>query len=134
GSSGYGAPSSLAPNGLGRYARATSRVLEIDPVTLEVVWSYRAANFFSTNISGAQRLANGNTLITEGAPGRIFEVTSNGEIVWEYMNAPSPVGRGSNAVYRAYRIPYEWLPQVPPPVEQAVTAPAPGTFILPASQ
>ena len=62
------------------------RVLEIDPVTLAVAWLYAAPNFFSTNISGAQRLANGNTLITEGAPGRVFEVTAEREIVWEYIN------------------------------------------------
>ncbi|HMB73722.1 MAG TPA: aryl-sulfate sulfotransferase, partial [Gammaproteobacteria bacterium] len=67
GSSGYGAPSAIAPNGLGIYARSSSRVLEIDPVSLELVWVYQAPNFFSTNISGAQRLPNGNTLITEGA-------------------------------------------------------------------
>ncbi|MGD8341576.1 MAG: aryl-sulfate sulfotransferase, partial [Gammaproteobacteria bacterium] len=61
GSSGYGAPSPIALNGSGIYARATSRVVEIDPVTLELVWSYAGPNFFSTNISGAQRLPNGNT-------------------------------------------------------------------------
>jgi hypothetical protein len=37
------------------------------------------------NISGAQRLPNGNTLITAGAGGRTFEVTAQGAIVWEYM-------------------------------------------------
>jgi hypothetical protein len=127
GSSGYGDSGAM-----GRmYQRANSRVLEIDPVTLEVVWSYNAANFFSTNISGAQRLPNGNTLITEGAPGRVFEVTPGREIVWEYMNAPGEVGRRSNGVYRAYRLPYEWIPQVPRPQEQAVTPPEPGTFHVP---
>ena len=55
-------------------------------MTLELVWSYHAPRFFSTNISGAQRLANGNTLVTEGAGGRVFEVTTDGTIVWEYMN------------------------------------------------
>lgn len=129
GSSGYGAPGALTASGSGIYARSTSRVLEIDPTTLEVVWSYRHANFFSTNISGAQRLVNGNTLITEGAPGRLFEVTPDGDIVWEYMNAPSPYSRrGSNAVYRGYRIPYEWIPQLQRPVEEAVVAPALGDF------
>jgi hypothetical protein len=127
GASGYGAPS---PQGR-LYQRANSRVLEINPVTLEVVWSYSAANFFSTNISGAQRLPNGNTLITEGAPGRVFEVTTSGETVWEYMNAPGEVGRRSNGVYRAYRLPYDWLPQVAKPLEQAVVPPEPGTFTVP---
>jgi outer membrane protein assembly factor BamB len=113
------------------YQRANSRVLEINPVTLEVVWTYRAANFFSTNISSAQRLPNGNTLITEGAPGRVFEVTSSGDIVWEYMNAPGESARGSNSVYRACRLPYNWMPQVPEPQESAVTPPAAGTFHVP---
>lgn len=129
GASGYGAPNALSSNGYAIYGRAGSRILEIDPVTLELVWSYRQANFFSTNISGAQRLPNGNTLITEGAPGRVFEVTAEGETVWEYMNAPSPYStRGSNSVYRAYRIPYEWIPQLQAPVEQAVDTPALGDF------
>jgi hypothetical protein len=50
-------------------------------------WSYTAADrysFYSAFISGAQRLANGNTLITQGMSGRFFEVTPQKEIVWEY--------------------------------------------------
>ncbi|HTQ98861.1 MAG TPA: aryl-sulfate sulfotransferase [Candidatus Acidoferrum sp.] len=130
GASGYGTPTSIAPNGQGIYARATSRVLEINPVTLELKWSYTNPNFYSTNISSAQRLPNGNTLITEGAPGRTFEVTADKQIVWEYMDPPSKFGRHSNAMYRAYRIPYQWLPQVKQPAEQAVHAPPAGEFVL----
>jgi hypothetical protein len=54
----------------------------------EPVWTYIApdtVSFWSPFISGAQRMENGNTLITEGAKGRFFEVTSDGEIVWEYL-------------------------------------------------
>ncbi|MGD8340022.1 MAG: thioredoxin, partial [Gammaproteobacteria bacterium] len=120
----------IALNGSGIYARATSRVVEIDPVTLELVWSYAGPNFFSTNISGAQRLPNGNTLITEGAGGRLFEVTADGDIVWEYMHGVFSGARRSNAVYRGYRIPYEWLPQLELPVEVAVTPPALEDFRL----
>jgi hypothetical protein len=36
--------------------------------------------------SAQERLANGNTLITESEGGRLFEVTPEGEIVWEYLN------------------------------------------------
>ena len=85
GASGYGRPTSLALNGAGIFARPTSRVLEIDPVTLKLVWSYTAPAFFATNISGAQRLPNGNTMVTEGPDGRVFEVTREGTIVWEYV-------------------------------------------------
>lgn len=76
GASGYGAPSPIAPLGMNTLARATSRVLEIDPLTFRRVWAYAPPDgFFATNISGAQRLPNGNTLITEGPTGRVFEVT-----------------------------------------------------------
>ena len=45
-----------------------SRVIEINPVTNEIVWKYQdkpAWNFFSPRMGNAQRLSNGNTLITE---------------------------------------------------------------------
>ena len=53
------------------------------------VWSYMAADtisFWSSFISGAQRMNNGNTFINEGAKGRFFEVSKEGKIVWEYLN------------------------------------------------
>jgi hypothetical protein len=116
---------------VGIYARPNSRVLEIDPVSLKVVWSYTApGQFFSTNISGMQRLANGNTLITEGASGRLFEVTSDRQIVWEYMHPPLAGGR-VGTIYRSYRIPYGWLAQVPRPQEKAVMPPPNGEFRVP---
>jgi hypothetical protein len=131
GSSGYGFNTPIAPDGVGAFARATSRVLEINPVTLELVWSYTNPRFFSTNISGAQRLPNGNTLITAGAGGRMFEVTPKGEIVWEYMFPLFSGANASNAVYRAYRIPYGWIPQLTKPNERRVTPPALGEFRVP---
>lgn len=54
------------------------------------VWSYQDPEHFSSFfISGADRLANGDTLICEGASGRVFEVTADKKIVWEYL---SPLG------------------------------------------
>ena len=58
-------------------------------------------------VSGAQRLGNGNTLITEGATGRLFEVSPDHEIVWEYISpwtVPSTFGP-TPAVFRCYRYP-----------------------------
>ncbi len=87
-----------------------SRVLEIDPKTNETVWEYRADNpvdFYSTYISSSQRLRNGNTLICEGATGRIFEVTENKEIVWEYISpfySSSGIRFGrTNCIFRSER-------------------------------
>jgi len=131
GSSGYGKPNPIALEGQGLYARATSRVLEIDPVSLKLVWSYTSPAFFATNISGAQRLANGNTLITEGPDGRLFEVTREGAIVWEYVFPLYAGARATNSVYRGYRLPYAWIPQLQRPTERPVKAPAAGDFRVP---
>ncbi len=135
GASGYGRPNGNAPQGSGIFARPTSRVLEIDPTTMKLVWSYTGTGFFATNISGAQRLLNGNTLITEGPSGRIFEVTKDSEIVWEYVyptfGAAKGGKQGSNSVYRAYRVPYEWIPQITKPTVKAVTAPKLEGFRVP---
>jgi hypothetical protein len=75
------------------FARPNSRVLEINPLSMSIVSEYTAEKsgrpiwtFFSHFISSAQRQPNGNTLICEGANGRIFEVTPAWEIVWEYVN------------------------------------------------
>jgi hypothetical protein len=51
-------------------------------------WSYKGSTespMYSENISGAHRLPNGNTIICSGTVGRFLEVTTAGEIVWEYI-------------------------------------------------
>ena len=66
-----------------------SRVIEVELATKQIVWKYqerREYEFFSPRMSNAQRLPNGNTLICEGDFGRLFEVTPQGELVWEYVN------------------------------------------------
>ena len=53
----------------------------------QMTWNYTAetpTDFYSQNISGQQRLANGNTLICDGPSSFLFEVTTAGETVWEY--------------------------------------------------
>jgi len=55
----------------------------------EPIWKYVAQDtisFYSSFISGAHRMQNGNTFINEGARGRFFEVTPDHKIVWEYLN------------------------------------------------
>ncbi|MFG0317060.1 MAG: arylsulfotransferase family protein, partial [Planctomycetota bacterium JB042] len=62
---------------------------ELDPTTLETVWEYggdRERPFETETCGSAQRLANGNTLLTESDNGRAIEVTPDGEIVWEWIN------------------------------------------------
>ena len=66
-----------------------SSVQEYDPASMELVWEYRGTKeqpFYSEWCGTAQRLPNGNTLITESDFGRAFEVTPGGMIVWEFFN------------------------------------------------
>jgi hypothetical protein len=66
-----------------------ARVVEVDPATDEIVWQYLDRTilaFQSFMAGGAQRLPNGNTFITEAATGRLFQVTREGETVWEWVN------------------------------------------------
>jgi hypothetical protein len=97
-------------NGMGRpYTELKySRVVEVNPRTNRIVWEYKAnpPNEFYSAVEGCcQRLPNGNTLITESTRGRIFEVTKDGEIVWEFVNPCYgwDISGWWNGVYRAYR-------------------------------
>lgn len=80
-------------------------------------WQYTGtppASFYGMNISGAQRLSNGNTLICRGPGGEFFEITPDKQIVWRYISPVSqtgPVAQGTpatnNMVFRCTRYPYD---------------------------
>jgi len=131
GRAGYGPPNPGAPTGVGYAIRDHTRVLEFDPTTLEIVWQYTpleagyavpetAAMFYSYSISGMQRLPNGNTLITEGQAGRLVEVTPEHETAWEYLTPLAGSSRITSNIYRAYRVPYDWVAEVDRPKEKAI--------------
>jgi hypothetical protein len=63
-------------------------------------------SFMSLHIAGAERLVNGNTLICEGESGRVFEVTRDCQICWEWINPlvlPFKGGITSSMLFRAHR-------------------------------
>ncbi len=65
-----------------------SRVVEVNPLTGRIEWQYAAptpTDFYSLSRGANQRLANGNTLITDSDSGQAFEVTAGGDVVWEYF-------------------------------------------------
>ena len=114
---------SLLPNGnilvfdngshSGHHPLPFSRVVEIDPSSNQIVWEYAdnpAYNFFSPYISGARRLPNGNTLITEGMFGRMFQVTPEGDVVWEYINPHYHEDAENAVVNRVFRATH-YLPE-----------------------
>ena len=108
-----------------RYIRLYSRVIEFNPVTYDILWEYEKkdgpivqkdgndSRFFSLLIGSAQRLPNGNTLICDGNQERIFEVTPEKNIVWEYDYLGGLGKYVIKDIYRAYRVPPEWVPGNP---------------------
>lgn len=76
-------------------------------------WSYGGpGGFYADYVSGSQRLPNGNTLVTAGPNGDIFEVTDAGQAVWRYINPVCDSGPmiqyhtiplRANEVFKAHR-------------------------------
>ncbi|MCK4511503.1 aryl-sulfate sulfotransferase [bacterium] len=89
----------------------SSRIVEFDPVTQEIEWLYAGDEengFYSEKFGTVQRLPNGNSLIAESHFGRALEVTSLGDIVWEYYN-PARAGDSNEFIANLFEI--ERLPQ-----------------------
>jgi hypothetical protein len=85
--------------------RGWSRLVEVDPRDGAEVWSWRAEPreaFFSDVRGAVQRLANGNTLVTESERGRAFELDPAGSLVWAFEN-PERRGDARKRIYRARR-------------------------------
>jgi hypothetical protein len=81
---------------------------------IDLFWTYESdssEDFYSSKLSGAHRLPNDNTVICEGGTGRFFEVTTDGDVVWEYLSPVTSTGvvnQGTtpvngNAVFRCTR-------------------------------
>jgi uncharacterized repeat protein (TIGR01451 family) len=67
------------------------------------VWTYSNESLNTTNLSGAERLENGNTLISSGNEGRLFEITPDGKIVWEYWSPYSGALFNSETAFSLFR-------------------------------
>ncbi|WAC03597.1 aryl-sulfate sulfotransferase [Lacinutrix neustonica] len=111
--------SSLAiinPETTGQGIYAYDELNGFSPSAIE--WTYEAdtpTDFFSAILSSGQRLPNGNTLICDGDSGYFFEIDSNKNTVWEYVNPDTSTGvlnQGDspalNFVFRAHKFPLDY--------------------------
>ena len=89
-----------------------SRAIEVNPATNEIVWKYqdKPSLEFLLAPNGLCAAAAERKYADHGVVLRPFEVTKEGEIVWEYVNPffGKPLfggreGSESNQVFRAYR-------------------------------
>lgn len=102
-----------------------SRVIQVQRDTKEIVWQWRDSapeRFYSPFMGSAQRLEpSGHTLVCESAFGRVFEIDSEGDICWEWINPIFAKYREavfshngfpgeSNAMFRAYKYRPDQIP------------------------
>ena len=83
-----------------------SKVIQLDPFSNKVVWQYAdgaGVDFFSKTCGTAERMVNGNTLITESDNGRAFEVNMDGDIVWEFWN-PHRAGEDNELIATLFEV------------------------------
>ena len=102
-------------NGLN--ARRT-RLIIVDPNTRKVVWNWSAdppGSFFCPLAGGCERLANGNLLVTNSPAGGAFELTMDGQIVWQMTLPVSVYGqeRGRVSIYRMSAVKADVIAQLP---------------------
>jgi len=88
--------------------RKYSRIIELDPISKKILWKYESQipeRFFSSIRGWCQRLPEENTLITESNKGRVFEITKDHSLVWEFYNPEINEKRNERAaIYSMERI------------------------------
>jgi hypothetical protein len=94
--------------------KGASAVREMDVAADREVWAFSGTPerpFYSATCGAADRLPNGNTLITESDAGRAFEVNAAGETVWEFYNPEraGPKGEYIAAISEMERIPQGYV-------------------------
>ncbi len=97
-----------------RYRRNEGEAYPPDKPT----WTYADADFYAPYRSGAHRLPNGNTLITDSKARTIFQVTPDGKAVWKYIAPPRRHISQSQDDEHPARLAYE-TPDKPSPVVQS---------------
>jgi outer membrane protein assembly factor BamB len=98
-------------NGMGRRP-AFSRGVEVDPISGEIVWEFRddpPTEFYTRSKGSVQRLPNGNTLLAASDSGHAFEVTPEGDKVWEWISPHRLDGGRRAAIVRMRRLEPEFV-------------------------
>ena len=101
-----------------------TRLVVVDPATSRVTWTWTADppdSFYCPLAGGCEMLPNGNFLVTNSTAGAAFELTPDGQIVWELV-LPVDVygaGRGRVSIYRMSAVRTAALPAVNRPPARA---------------
>lgn len=61
-----------------------SKIIKVDPFSQKIVYEYEMTR--SHVMGSCARLPNGNIFITQSTSGRVFEITPDDKVVWEFFN------------------------------------------------
>lgn len=89
--------------------RNRSRAVIVDPRTRKIVWEYGDGSY-TDRMGAAQKLPNGNMLLTDSRNGRAYEITGDGERVWEFLNFEmQDIGNATRrgTIHHMRRIPFD---------------------------
>lgn len=87
--------------------RGFSRILVVDPRDDHIAWQFTAdppSDFFSSSRGSVVALPGGHVLVSDTNAGRAFELTPEGERVWEYYEPRDLVSGYRDAIYRMTRV------------------------------
>ena len=106
--------------------------VEINPVTMETAWGIRfrsGTSFLQFSREFGATPAQRNTLSPRARPGAPSKSRLT-KIVWELRSTPCHYESDEvrQNIYRSYRVPYDWVPQLDRPIERAVVPPHPSEF------
>ncbi len=86
--------------------RSYTRVIEINPVDKKIIWEYDFDSFCYEQ-GYSQELPNGNILITDSINGRVIEISSEKEVLWEWKTPKKNIKNERKTIYRATRYAFE---------------------------
>jgi hypothetical protein len=99
------------------FSSRRSQLLEVDPLDGTVAWDFTVEGFFSATKGAQQALPNGNLLVVSSRGWRVFEITREGRLVWQWTPPWEP--------QRLRRYAYDYTPQL------AALKPAPAPPVRP---
>lgn len=94
-----------------------TRVIEVAPLTGSILWEYEggeSGEFFCEGAGGCELLPSDNILVTDAMAGRVFEVTRDKRIVWEWTTRQEVGARynGRMVIYRMAAVEAETVSRI----------------------
>jgi outer membrane protein assembly factor BamB len=89
-----------------------SQIIELDPVSGKVVWSFSPKSpndFYNWQYGGVYPLPNGDLVVTDAHHGRVFEVSRQKKLRWEWFHPERDNEGKAITIFFAKKFPAELI-------------------------